>query len=207
MLLTKPVVYVVDDDKGARDSLVWLLGSVNLLVKPFENGEEFLKAYSEDQPGCLVLDLRLPGASGLTILEKLANRPIHPPVVLITAYGSVATTARAMRAGAVHVLEKPYDDQEFLDAVHEAITRDAKNRDDLERRTSASRRLCHLTSREREVLDLMIQGKANKVMARELDVTQKNIEFHRANVMRKMEVDSIAELIRFVIPVIETELR
>jgi FixJ family two-component response regulator len=203
MTSTRPTVFVVDDDQSARESLVWLLGSVNLSVKQFESGETFLKAYNPDQPGCVVLDLRLPGASGLSVIEQLKARPFCPTVVLITAYGTVATAARAMRAGAVHVLEKPYDDQELLDAVQEAITRDARNRAELERRNAAAGRLAQLTPREREVLDLMIQGKANKVMARELDVSEKNIEFHRANVMRKMGSESVAELIRFILPVIE----
>ncbi|MBP3955598.1 response regulator transcription factor [Gemmata sp. G18] len=197
--MSPSTVFVVDDDPNVRKSLSWLLGSVNLPVQTFESGEQFLREVGTDRPGCAILDLRMPGLSGLAVLERLGARELSPPAILVTAYGNVPTAARAMRAGAVHFLEKPYNDQELLDTVQEALTRDADHRAECAQRTAARARLAVLTPREREVLDLVATGKANKVIARELQVSEKNIEFHRANVMRKLQATSLAELIRLVL--------
>jgi len=199
-------VFVVDDDPSARKSLRWLLGSVNLPVKTFQSGEEFLQEYDEQQPGCVVLDLRMPGMGGLAVLTQLAARDIPPPVIVVTGYGTVSTAVRAMRAGAVHVLEKPYDDQELLDTIQEAFQRDERNRAEHARRVTAKARMDTLTPREREVLDLMVAGKTNKVIARQLQVSEKSIEYHRANIYEKMHADSLAELLRMVLAVIEPKL-
>ncbi|AMV25400.1 Transcriptional regulatory protein TdiR [Gemmata sp. SH-PL17] len=197
--MSVPTVFVVDDDPNVRKSLSWLLGSVNLPVQTFESGEQFLRDVGPERPGCAILDLRMPGLSGLAVLERLAAREPGLPAVLVTAYGNVPTAARAMRAGAVHVLEKPYNDQELLDTVQEALARDTSRRSEYAQRAAARARLAVLTPREREVLDLVAVGKANKVIARELQVSEKNIEFHRANVMRKLQAASLAELIRLVL--------
>ena len=198
-MVLPPTIFVVDDDPNVRKSLSWLLGSVNLPVQAFESGEQFLEEVSTDQPGCAILDLRMPGLSGLAVIERLAAREISPPVILTTGFGSVPTTARAMRSGAVHVLEKPYDDQEMLDTVHEALKLDAENRARRERRAAIQDRLAALTAREREVLDLVVDGKANKTIARTLGVSEKSVEFHRGNMMRKLKVDNLAGLVRLVL--------
>ncbi|MDY3553725.1 response regulator [Gemmata sp. JC717] len=192
-------IFVVDDDPNVRKSLSWLFTSVNLPVQSFDTGEQFLREVGTEQPGCAILDLRMPGLSGLAVLEQLANREIGPPVVLTTGFGSVPTTARAMRSGAIHVLEKPYDDQEMLDTVHEALRLDAEQRTRRAQRIAIQARLTALTAREREVLDLVVAGKANKVIARDLAVSEKSVEFHRGNMMRKLKVDNIAELVRLVL--------
>ncbi|AWM37833.1 DNA-binding response regulator [Gemmata obscuriglobus] len=192
-------IFVVDDDPNVRNSLSWLFASVNLPVQSFNSGEEFLREVGTEQPGCAILDLRMPGLSGLAVLEQLATREIGPAVVLTTGFGSVPTTARAMRSGAVHVLEKPYDDQEMLDTVHEALRLDAEKRTLRAQRIAIQARLTALTAREREVLDLVVSGKANKVIARELAVSEKSVEFHRGNMMRKLKVDNVAELVRLVL--------
>ncbi len=201
--MTQPIVFVVDDEPSVRKSLTWLLGSVNLRAEAYPNGEEFLQALSPDQPGCVVIDLRLPGVSGLAVLEQLAVREVAPPAILVTAYGNVATATRAMRAGALHVLEKPYDDQMLLDAVAEALRQDGWNRSTFERVKAVQARLAELSSREREVLELIVKGTSNKVMARRLGVSVKTIEFHRANVMLKLQVESLVELLRKVLPILE----
>lgn len=192
-------IFVIDDDPNIRKSLSWLLTSVHLPVRTFESGDQFLHEVGPEHPGCAVLDLRMPGLSGLAVLEQLATRDISPPAILTTGFGNVPTTARAMRSGAIHVLEKPYDDQEMLDAIHEALQRDSRNRLQWAQRLDARTRLAVLTPREREVLDFVVAGRANKVIARELEVSEKSIEFHRGNVMRKLKVDSLAELIRLAL--------
>lgn len=195
----RPTVFLVDDDASARKSLAFLLESVHLPVQMFDSGEAFLEALQDDQPGCVLLDLRMPGKGGLAILAELASREIAPPAILLTAYGNVPTTARAMRNGAVHVLEKPYDDQELLDVIQEALQRDERQRAEHARRKQVRDRLALLTPREREVLDLIVAGRANKVIARQLQVSEKNVEYHRANIKRKLDVDSLAELIQLVL--------
>lgn len=192
-------VFIIDDDPNIRKSLSWLLTSVNLPVRTFESGEQFLREVGPEHPGCAVLDLRMPGLSGLAVLEQLAARDIRIPAILTTGFGNVPTTARAMRSGAIHVLEKPYDDQELLDTVHEALQRDAHNRARWAQRLDARTRLAVLTPREREVLDLVAAGNANKVIAKELEISEKSVEFHRGNVMRKLNVNNLAELIRLVL--------
>jgi len=200
MTQNSPTVFVIDDDQLVRESIAWLLRSVNLQAVLFSNGDEFLGKFNPELPGCLIVDLRMPGTSGLALIEYLATQPVRPPAVVITAYGTVPSATRAMRAGAVNILEKPFDDQELLDAVQEAIERDARERAAASQRRMALERLARLTPREREVLNLMIQGRPNKTMARELNVSKKSIEFHRANVMRKLEVDNFAELMKLTLP-------
>jgi len=194
-----PTVFVVDDDPGARNSLVWLLESVRLVVQTFDSGEQFLKEVDEKQSGCVLLDLRMPGMSGQAVLAELATREISPPVVLVTAYGNVSTTARAMRTGAFNVLEKPYDDQVLLDTLHEAFQVDQRNRAEHAQRVVVRARLALLTPRESEVLNLIMAGMTNKAIASQLQVSIKNVEFHRANIYQKMQAESLAELVRMVL--------
>ncbi|WP_246523385.1 response regulator transcription factor [Gemmata palustris] len=192
-------VFIVDDDPEFRTSVSLLLGSVNLPVQEFESGDRFLQEVGAERPGCVVLDLRMPGLSGLAVLDRLGAREVALPAILVTGYGDVTTTVRAMRAGAVHVLEKPFGAQDLLDAVQEALSRDAKRRNEHAQRSAALEALGTLSPRERAILDRIAVGKANKNIASELQVSEKNIEFHRAKVMRKLRVTSVAELIRFAI--------
>lgn len=191
-------VYVVDDDDGARESLRWLLESVRLRVVTFASGEAFLQSFNDESNCCLVIDLRMPGLGGLAVIEQLAAREISPPVIIVTAYGTVSLTVRAMRAGAVHVLEKPYDNQELLDAVQDALRRDEVRRAEYAQRVAIHNRLALLTPREREVLDLIVAGKSNKMMAHALHVSEKNIEYHRANIYHKMQAENLAALVLMV---------
>lgn len=191
-------VHIIEDDAGVRGSLRWLLESVSLRVLDFHSGEEFLNSFVDAPNSCILTDLRMPGLGGLAVLERLASREIAPPVIMITAFGTVASTARAMRAGALHVLEKPFDNEELLETIQEAFCRDEQRRAEHARRNVVTARLARLTQREREVLDLIVAGRSNKSMARELAVSEKNIEYHRANLYRKMQAENLASLVRMV---------
>jgi len=189
-------VFVVDDDAAMRDSLRWLLQSIGLAVETYASAEEFLGRYDADQPGCLVLDVRMPGMSGLTLQETLVARGITLPVIVITGYGEVPTAVRALKAGALDFIEKPFNDDVLLERVRQALDKDRTARAARSRQTEARARFAQLTAREREVMELVTAGKANKVIAAELGLSPKTVEVHRANVMRKMEADSVAELVR-----------
>lgn len=189
-------VFVVDDDAAMRDSLRWLLQSVNFPVETYASAEEFLAAYDVARPGCLVLDVRMPGMSGLTLQETLAARGMTLPVIMITGYGEVPTAVRALKGGALDFIEKPFNDEILLERVRQALERDRAARAVWARQADAQARLEQLTQREREVMELVTAGKANKVIAAELGLSPKTVEVHRANVMRKMEADSVAELVR-----------
>jgi len=192
-------VFVVDDDPAILNYLKDLVESVGLQVETFENCVDFLWAVHSDRPGCLILDIRLSGRSGLQLLSEIAGWDVPLPVVILTGYADVPLATRAMRAGAIHVLEKPPNEQELLDTITEALARDQSNRAEHAQRMVARSRLESLTSREREVLDLIIGGNPNKVIARRLQVTVKNIEFHRANIMRKMQASNQVDLVRMVL--------
>jgi FixJ family two-component response regulator len=190
------VVFVVDDDRAMRDSLRWLLDSVGLPVRTYATAAEFLADHDPAQPGCLVLDVRMPGMSGLDLQAELARRGVELPTIIITGHAEVPMAVRAVKAGAIDFIEKPFSDQLLLDRVRQALDLDREAREVRSRREDARQRLAALTAREREVLHLVVAGKANKEIAFELGVSPKTIEVHRAHVMSKMQVDSLAELIR-----------
>jgi two-component system, LuxR family, response regulator FixJ len=192
----EPIVFVVDDDPATRDSLRWLLQSVGLPVQTLATAEEFLSAYEAGQPGCLVLDVRMPGMSGLNLQETLVARDITLPVIIITGYAEVPTAVRALKTGAIDFIEKPFNDDVLLDRVRQAIEVDRQARAARDQRTLAEKRFAQLTPREREVMQLVVAGKANKVIAGELGLSPKTVEVHRASVMSKMDADSVAELVR-----------
>jgi FixJ family two-component response regulator len=194
-------VFVLDDDPAVRDHLRLLLQSVGLAVQTYSSGEQFLEAYDPEEPGCVVLDVRMPGLSGLEVQARLAQLPYCPPVILLTGYGDVPTTVRAMKAGAVDVLEKPYPPQVLLDRIQQALEWDAQMRRDRAFRLDIQARLAALNPRERDVLDLVVAGKPNKVIAAHLNLSEKMIEVHRARVMEKMRAESLAELVRLVLVV------
>jgi len=197
----KPSVFVVDDDAAVRDSLRMLLKSVGLPVEVFESGQEFLDADRDDRPGCLVLDIRMPGMSGLELQVKLNERHSILPIIFITGHGDVPMAVEAMQAGAVDFIQKPFRDQDLLDRINQALDKDAGSRRMLAERNMIRKRLESLTPREREVLDLVVAGKANKVIAGDLNLSQRTVEIHRARVMEKMEAHSLAHLVRMVLAV------
>ena len=195
----QPIVFVVDDDRAMRDSLRWLLESVGLSVRTYATAAEFLGDHNPAQPGCLVLDVRMPGMSGLDVQTELAQRGAELPTIVVTGHAEVAMAVRAVKAGAIDFIEKPFSDQLLLDRVRQALEIDRQSREVRTRREEARRRLASLSAREREVLGLVVAGKANKEIAAALGLSPKTVEVHRAHVMSKMAADSLAELIRAAI--------
>jgi RNA polymerase sigma factor (sigma-70 family) len=192
----EPIVFVVDDDPAMRDSLRWLLESVGLQVQTYATAAEFLAGRDPSTPGCLVLDVRMPGMSGLDLQEELRRRHTDLPTIVVTGHAEVPMAVRAVKAGAIDFIEKPFSDQLLLDRVRQALEIDRQERETRARREEARRRVGHLTPREREVLDLVVAGRANKEIASALGLSPKTVEVHRARVMEKMEVDSLADLIK-----------
>jgi FixJ family two-component response regulator len=191
-------VFVVDDDEAVRGSLRLLFKSVGLPVQPFPSARDFLAAYDPIQPGCLVLDIRMPGMSGLELQEHLNLSGAIIPVVFITGHGDVPMAVQAMRHGAFDFLQKPFRDQDLIDRVQRAFEKDKSNRLGLGRRDHIRQCFESLTAREKEVLRLVTGGKANKVIAGDLGVSHRTVEIHRARVMEKMEAHSLAQLVRMV---------
>ena len=197
----RPTIFVVDDDAAVRDALKMLLRSVGQAVETYGSGQEFLDTYSEDRPGCLVLDIRMPGMSGLELQQKLNEKHSILPIIFITGHGDVPMAVEAMQAGAVDFIQKPFRDQDLIDRINQALEKDLSNRAALGERNDIRRRLETLTPREREVLDLVVHGKANKVIAGDLKLSQRTVEIHRARVMEKMQASSLAHLVRMVLEV------
>jgi RNA polymerase sigma factor (sigma-70 family) len=195
----KPTVYVVDDDEEVRSALMLLFESVGLPVVCYASGLEYLQCFDEALPGCLVVDIRMPGMSGLDMQEKLRDYPIHPPVIIITGHGDVPMAVRAVQAGAVDFIEKPFRDQILLDSVHRAIEMDAKKRGEVSRLSEIREHLNQLTPREREVLDLVISGMRNKNISEQMGITLSTVEAHRSRVMEKMQADSLSHLMRMML--------
>ena len=198
---TAPTVFVVDDDFGVRSSIRVLMKSIGLPATPYASAKEFLAAYDAAQPGCLVLDIRMPGMSGLELQGKLNERHSILPIIFITGHGDVPMAVEAMQAGAVDFIQKPFRDQDLLDRINQALDKDAGSRRMLAERNMIRKRLDSLTPREHEVLDLVVAGKANKVIAGDLNLSQRTVEIHRARVMEKMEAHSLAHLVRMVLEV------
>ncbi|MGB5294096.1 MAG: response regulator FixJ [Thermoanaerobaculia bacterium] len=191
-------VFVVDDDEAVRESLALLLRSVELAVATFSSANEFLDSYDPAAPGCLILDVRLPGMSGLELQQRLADDGADLPIVFITGHGDVPMAVRAMRRGAVDFLQKPFSDQELLDRVQQALAEQSQRRQQSESKAEIAQRIRSLTPREHEVMELIVEGLANKVIANRLGTSQRTVEVHRANVMRKMQADSVARLVHLV---------
>jgi len=196
-----PIVFVVDDDDAVRDSLRLLLKSAGITCDVSASAHDFLSRYDASQPGCLVLDVRMPGMSGLDMQQQLNLRGATIPVIFITGHGDIPMAVEAMQHGAFDFLQKPFRDQELLDRVQRALMRDTENRARLRHTDRIRERLASLSPREREVLDLVTQGKANKMVAGDLGVSQRTVEIHRAHVMQKMEASSLAELVRMMMAV------
>jgi FixJ family two-component response regulator len=192
----KAIVYIVDDDPSMRRSLESLLGSVGLDVRLFSSAPEFMRSPRTNAPGCLVLDVRLPGMSGLAFQQELAKAGIALPIIFVTGHGDVPMSVRAMKAGAVEFLTKPFDDQVLLDAIHAAIERDRARRRDDASFAALRARYDALSERERQVMGHVAAGRVNKRIADELGLSVVTVKVHRAQVMRKMQAKSVADLVR-----------
>jgi two-component system response regulator FixJ len=192
-------VFVVDDDEGVRSSIRLLLKSVGIAATPMASALEFLDAFDPAQPGCLVLDIRMPGMNGLELQQQLNLRGAVIPVLFITGHGDVPMAVEAMQQGAFDFLQKPFRDQELIDRIQKALERDHEARATLAQHGQIREKLESLTAREREVLQLLTQGKQNKVMAAELGISQRTVEIHRAHVMDKLGARSLAQLVRMVL--------
>lgn len=195
---TQPTVYVVDDDTEVCNSLRWLLESAGFHVSTHTGTQEFLKGYDAERAGCLILDVRLSGQSGLDLQEQLVTEGIRLPVIIITGYGDVPTAVRAMRSGALDFIEKPFDNKLLLDRVRQAVELDIRNRVERAEQAETAARLALLTPREREVLKRVLDGRGNRQIAEDLGISTKTVEAHRAHMMEKMRAESLAGLIQNV---------
>jgi FixJ family two-component response regulator len=191
-----PTVFVVDDDANVRASIQGLLKSAGLRAECFETAEKFLQRKPSKGPSCLILDVSLPGMNGLDFQQKLRNAGLQIPIIFVTGYGDIPMTVKAMKSGAVEFLTKPFEDQDLLDAVQQALARDSATRQERADLAALRERYDKLTPREREVMGLVVSGMLNKQIASELGTSEITIKVHRAQVMHKMQVGSLAELVR-----------
>lgn len=191
-----PTVIVVDDDEAVRESLCFLIRSVDLHAEAYASAQEFLDGYDRSKPGCLVLDVRMPGMSGLELQVRMRDEQIHLPVVILTGHADVPMAVRALKAGAVDFVEKPFNEQLLLDCIQRALARDRDTRAWTQEYDGVNERVARLSPRERQVMEMVVAGKPNRVVAEDLGLSEKTIEVHRARVMSKMQARSIAELVR-----------
>ncbi len=193
-----PTVFIIDDDGVVRNTIAQLVETVDLNSKTFASAEEFIASYDPLQSGCLVLDVRMPGISGLKLQSRLKENNTHIPIIFISGHGDIQMAGSAFKNGAVDFIEKPFRNQVLLDQIQEAIARDAKLRQKQIIQKAARDKLESLTQREHEVWNLITAGNANKVIATKLELSQRTVEVHRASVMEKLQVDSVAELVTLV---------
>ncbi len=192
----QPTVFLIDDDEPVRQAISLLLKSSGIPCEVFSSGDVFLAAFDQDRPGCVVVDMRMPGIGGLDLQARLAASGLNVPVIVITGHGDVPAAVRAMKQGAVDFIEKPFNDQTLLDAVNRAMVQDAEQREAAIRRRENRARYEGLSDREREVMALVVAGQPNKIIAHELSLSIKTVEYHRGRVMGKMEVESVPDLVR-----------
>jgi two-component system, LuxR family, response regulator FixJ len=192
-------VFVVDDDQAMRSSLQWLIESMGMRVETYASAQDFLDAYYPGRAGCLLLDVRMPGMSGLELQAYLARREQRIPVIMITGHGDVTMAVKAMKSGAVDFIEKPFDDEALIVSIKNALQHDEKRRALRAQRADIAARMAELTPREHEVMLMVTDGRSNKEIATALGVSAKTVEVHRARVMDKMRADSLAELVRMVL--------
>jgi FixJ family two-component response regulator len=193
-----PVVFVIDDDPSVRSSLKFLLSTVGLQVESFDSADSFLHKKPPDAPSCLVLDVRMPGLSGLDFQHELARRHIHIPVVFLTGHGDIPMSVRAMKAGAVEFLTKPFRDQDLLDAVRVALERDRARREQEKEVVDLQQRYDSLTSREQQVISMLVSGMLNKQIAGQLGTAESTVKVQRSRAMEKMHADSLVDLVRMI---------
>ena len=201
MAESQQTVYVVEDDEAVRDSLGLLLKSDGKAVKTYDNATPFLKDYSEKMSGCIVLDIRMPGMDGMELQKKLNDKHSILPIIFVTGHGDVPMAVDAMKEGAVDFIQKPYREEALLEKVDAALALDAEQRKTLGEKQEILRRVKTLTPREHEIMDRMIEGQANKVIAIELEISQRTVEIHRSRVMHKMGTHSLAHLVRMILSV------
>lgn len=194
-------VFIVDDDPDIRDSLTLLLETSGYKAKAYASGAELLAAATPDAIGCLLVDVQMPDMNGLQLQQELAARHFQLPVIIMTGHGDVPIAVQAMKAGAVDFLEKPFDDGVLLDCIRRALERILSAGNEALAAREAENRLAHLTERERQVLDLIVAGKANKVIAYELSISPRTVEIHRSRVMEKMDAGNLADLVRMVLSI------
>jgi FixJ family two-component response regulator len=194
-------VYIVEDDEAVRESLQLVLESIGYRVAVYESANRFIDAWNPDMGGCLVLDIRMPGMNGMELQRRLNERNSILPIIFVTGHGDVPMAVEAMQQGAVDFVQKPYREQELLEKIERAFRLDSENRQGLQSQQDIAARLSSLTPRELEVLRLMIEGKANKVIAIDLNISQRTVEIHRARVMEKLNANSLAHLVRMVMAV------
>lgn len=192
----EPKVFVVDDDQAVRDSLGLLLRSMGQKARLFDSAQAFLDDYDPTMAGCIVLDIRMPGMSGMELQQKLKTMHCTVPIIFVTGHGDVPMAVEAMHHGAFDFIQKPFRDQELLDRINQALTWDHEHRSDEDYRRGVIERFQNLTPREREVMDCVVRGLANKVIAMDLSLSQRTVEIHRARVMEKMNARSLADLVR-----------
>lgn len=201
-----PCVHIIEDDDAVRDSLQMMLESIGRQTKAFSNADSFLSSYSQDMAGCIILDIRMPGMNGMELQRKLNEINSILPIIFVTGHGDVPMAVEAMQQGAVDFVQKPYREQELLDKITTAMQLDEENRASLQQRQLIMERMNELTPRERDVMQLMVEGKANKVIAIDLDISQRTVEIHRARVMEKLNAHSLAHLVRMYM-VIEGDIK
>ena len=193
-----PTVFIIDDDEAMRDSLGLLMKSVGISYETFSDAQRFLDCYSEEQNGCLLLDIRMPGMSGLDLQQTLQEMGAELPIIFITGHGDVPMAVEAMKKGAVDFFQKPFRDQALLDRISQVMNQLNDNQKKQAARQDIRSRLNRLTARENEILNLVVQGIGNKVIAADLGISQRTVELHRAHVMQKMQADSLAQLVQMV---------
>ncbi len=194
--MSEATVFVVDDDGSTRELLAWLMKRHGLRTEVFSDARSFLKSYRSDRPGCLVVDLNMPGMSGLDLQQYLKEHGVLLPVLFLSGRADVPRVVKAVREGAIDFVEKPFDYRRVVAVVEDCLKRDADARAKHERKRACCERLAHLTQREREVLELVVAGRMNREIAEKLDVSIKTVEAHRAKIMEKLEVNSVAELVQ-----------
>lgn len=194
-------VFIVDDDEAMRNSLRWLIESVGLNTETFGSANEFMQAYYPGRMGCMILDVRMPGLSGLELQDKLNSQEINIPIIVLTGHGDVPMAVRAMKSGAVDFLEKPCNDQVLLDCIQHALEKDSEQRRENSRQAEIKSHMTQLTPREHDVLQMVVAGTSNKEIAAKLGVSTRTVEVHRAKVMEKMQADSLADLVRMAMVV------
>lgn len=192
-------VFIVDDDAAVRDSLNFLLKTVGIESQTFSSGDEFLDAYKPDWEGCILLDIRMPGVSGMEVQRRLVNQDCSLPIIFITGHGDIPMAVEAMHLGAHDFVQKPFHDQELLDRIQAALSARRDMQDEVELKRTIQQRFSTLTPRETEVMAAVAKGHANKVIAMDLELSQRTVEIHRARVMEKMQVRSLAELVKLAV--------
>ena len=194
-------VYIVDDDEDVRDSLVELIESMDLKTQTYKNALDFLDKFKNEQAGCVLVDVRMPGMSGIELQQKLNQLGATLPMIIMTGHGDITMAVQAMKNGAFEFLQKPFRDQELLDCITKALEQDSLNRKKHSDLCAIQVRVDALTSREREVVNLVLEGKANKIIARELNISDRTVEIHRSHAMEKLGAKSVAELVKMMLSI------